>query len=141
MCFPVAGWPLDCPPEDAAGADGVYYHMLKSWPPHATKDLRTSHESKNKAIITRNPCQACGLSVYPDPELVRDNYARLVESNPALRGNWKHVAMMTLTTAFGKVKETDGGTPRHHTWWPCDGLSRESALQHYGSLEEAEGAE
>lgn len=62
----------------------------------------------------RTRCETMGLSTYLD----RDDAIDCARQYPQLG---KRIASVGLTSESGKVLDTDGMFPSHHTWWkPSD---------------------
>lgn len=58
----------------------------------------------------RTECETKGLSVYVDK-------ADALECARQFPGIGKQIASVALTPISGKVLDTDGLFPSHHTWW------------------------
>lgn len=105
LTFP-KGWPAECPPVDAADAEGDIYRVVKSTPP--TDGDFLSQAQLNQAVGA-DECRRCGLSVLRtlrDAEHCRD-------LNPHLGG---FIALAAARPEHGKLKQT-GGKKFHHTFW------------------------
>ncbi len=115
LSFP-AGWPPNCPPNDATDADVVVYRAVEANPPTASDFL--SYQEKGKQISPRKVCQAHGLSVHGSKEDAI-HYRELFSWAPRL------IAKGKLMPVHGKTKPTPSGNfPSHVTWWPYDGVNR-----------------
>ncbi len=114
LVFP-KGFPLGCPPEDAASADGVVYRIIKTNPLSPSDFL--SAQEMGKPVPANRKCEGAGLSVFRDKRdavLCRDKYPRLGE----------RIAEGVLTNEHGKLKPSPRGRNSHTTWWPYEGVVR-----------------
>jgi hypothetical protein len=105
--------PNDCPPEDAKGTIGVVYRMIDGDTPES-KDFLSFREL-NPTKSYPSDCIASGLSVYTQPEGIRQLRSRV----PRFRK--MKVAQGNLQPEHGKMKNTPSNLHlSHHTWWIAD---------------------
>ena len=110
-----ADFPEDCPPEQAAPADGTYYRIVRNDPPDASDFVSVYHLNRRRAERAirrgeRTQCETVGLSVYAD----RND---AVECAISFKGIGDKIARVDLSPEAGKMLKTDGGYPSHYTWW------------------------
>ena len=109
-----ADLPEDCPPDTALPADGTYYRVVNNDPLESGDFVSVYHLNANRGRNVQRrritQCQSMGLSVYADITSARKCAGRY----PNL-GN--KIARVSLTPGAGKILETSGQFPSHHTWW------------------------
>jgi hypothetical protein len=104
--------PVQCPPEDAAPVNGIYYRLVSQ----TTKE-EDFHSYKLQGIWPLafpkvSECQACSLSVFDD-----ESEARRISLLPNQLG--KRILKLWLVDKHGSIKQT--GKKHHHSWWRhCD---------------------
>lgn len=111
--------PADCPLPRAMPSDCEVY-MLSKTLTFSSDDFRSQAE-RNRALNATGEgvCTRHGLSVFP----TFDSCAHLRRARPALG---KHILRAQLSPEHGKIADTPSNTnPRHHTWWPFEGIERE----------------
>ena len=110
-------WPADfpdnCPPEEAAPADGIYYRIVKDDPPRLEDFVSLYHRDNARAMRVieerkNTECETKGLSVYADA----DDAVSVARLFPKIGDK---IASVALTPASGKILQT--GSRSHHTWW------------------------
>ena len=114
-------FPDDCPPEEAAPANGVYYRIVKADPTQLSDFVSVYHldRCRAEALITCGAitqCELMGLSVYAD----LTDAERRAERYPQL-GN--KIARLSLEPHTGAILSTPRNRDSHHTWWTTDGYS------------------
>ena len=116
----------DCPALKTPDTDGPWYHLCYTNPiSHEREALLTADECgkfKGKGV---DPCQRCGLSVFPSEADCRDFYRMMA---PAVASKWKFVAVAELKPEHGWVKPSIGKHPNHHTWWPATEVTERCSL-------------
>ncbi|MCZ4520729.1 hypothetical protein O4220_19645 [Rhodococcus ruber] len=106
-------YPNQCPPADAAPAEGVFYRLVDELPP--TGDDVLSHmqiKLDGRRFQDRNfddECMASGLSLFNDDAPLLKKRAKL----PALR---KKMLAKGDISGPGKIKQS-GADISHYTWW------------------------
>jgi hypothetical protein len=113
--FP-AGWPPNCPPDDAVDADIEVYRTVSADPPAAT-DFLSYHEEGKLVKNRQKICQAHGVSVYGSVE-------DAIHHRKVFGWASQRIAKGKLTPDQGRTKPTPGSLPSHITWWPYDGVNR-----------------
>ena len=114
--FP-AGWPPNCPPNDATDADIEVYRTVSADPPTAA-DFLSYHEEGKLIRDLRKVCQAHGVSVHGSEE-------GAIHHRKVFGWASQFFAKGRLTPAHGKTKPTPSkSSPSHITWWPYDGVDR-----------------
>lgn len=114
MQFP-DDWPEGCPPEDAEPAAGQVFRLVKSNP----TDFASHHEL---GTLPKGPaCLRCGLSVFR----TREDADHQHRAYPKLG---RYAAIGTLEAQHGVAKPTLGRQPTHTTWWPYEGVDRQSVF-------------
>jgi hypothetical protein len=117
MKFP-DDWPEGCPPEDAEPAAGQVFRLVKS-NPHSAADFASHHEL---GTLPKGPaCLRCGLSIFR----TREDADHQHRAYPKLG---RHVASGMLEAKHGVAKPTQGRQPTHTTWWPNEGVDRQSVF-------------
>lgn len=114
--------PAGCPLPVATPCAGVVFHACKNSPPVA--DDFSTHDEKGLAPNARgdNACKRFGISVFPSKE----SCAHLIELFPE---HGPYIATGTLDATHGVIAFTPSNNhPLHHTWWPFEGVKRESAF-------------
>lgn len=115
MKFP-DDWPANCPPDDAADAEGDVFRLVKSDQPTA-EDFKTFHELGTR--INAPACLRCGLSVFRN----KADVEHLHQAYPKLG---KFIARGTLKPEHGRTRAT--GRPTHTTWWSYENVDRAGIL-------------
>jgi hypothetical protein len=112
------GTPKNCPPTDAAPADGLYFRVVKNIPPDETDFSRWIDEPHNlgKPLI----CNSCGVSLFSTEEGAR----KIIERFP---NRWKKepnhgVVLGRLIPEHGVIKQT-GIDSTHHDLWKQVGVT------------------
>lgn len=115
--FP-AWFPPNCPPADAADAEGVVFRFVSRNAVDAEDFL--SHYERGEAPRAQ-PCRRCGLSVYRTLESARSKLRDLRGRYPDRFATY--IAEGTLTPEHGKIKQ-EGKDRDHHEWWAYEGVER-----------------
>ena len=116
-------FPPNCPPAEAADANGIVFRFVANDPVHAD-DFRSHHELK--LALQSNPCRRCSLSVYKSLEIARDRLRALRTRNP--KRAEKHLARGELTPADGKLSQA-GRDSDHYEWWAFNSVERHRSFQ------------
>lgn len=103
-------FPDNCPPANAQPTTSalVFLFIRKGQP---TADDFRSYKEKNPQNSFRNPCKACGLSVFTD----RDDERIYRDKIPGFRR--RRLVQGRLKKRDGLIKSTPSTIPSHHTWW------------------------
>ena len=114
-----ADFPEDCPPEEAAPANGVYYYIVKNDPPEAGDFVSLYHRDRDlaerRARRGASLCQTMGLSIYTDAY----DAVKCARDYPKIGDK---IARLTLGPDTGKVQHTPSASfASHHTWWLVEG--------------------
>ena len=114
-----ADFPEDCPPEEVAPADGVFYRIVKTDPPELGDFVSIYYLNRRRAndIIRRGletQCTLMGLSVFSD---ANDAVWNAQQYN--VLGD--KIARLTLDADAGGMLPTPRNGNSHCTWWPADG--------------------
>lgn len=112
-------FPTDCPPEEAARAEGVYYRLAKNNPPEQSdfESLYSTNHARAERIAREggNKCQTMGLSVY-----TKFDHAVHRAKAPGKIG--RNIVRLVLTRGPARVAPTGGGFDSHHTLWVPEGF-------------------
>lgn len=122
-------FPENCPPADAANADGIVYRFATKNPVDARDFL--SHRELGLAPRAQ-ACRRCSLSVYRTLLSARRKLRELRERFPDRFG--PYIAEGTLLAEHGKIKQ-EGTDSDHHEWWAYDGVERHGPFRIVESLE------
>ncbi|MEE2033629.1 hypothetical protein [Rhodococcus chondri] len=107
-------YPVQCPPDDARPAAGVFYRLVDELPPvdvdaKSHLELKIEGHKRFRKRKFSDDCIAAGLSIFGQYESV----VAKQELIPALRD--KKVARGDVSGP-GLIKQT-GQDADHHTWW------------------------
>jgi hypothetical protein len=114
--------PQNCPLPTSKPCSDVVYHACKNSPPLSDdfltyKEMGLATNAKGDAA-----CKRFGISVFPTKEACRHLIDLFPEHGP-------YIATATLETSHGVIALTPSRPhPLHHTWWPFEGIARESAF-------------
>lgn len=102
-------FPPGCPPEAAEVTHGVVFRLVEHEHPKERDFISYFLAKPNETW--KNPCKACGLSVYT----VLEDVLRLKRRVPATRRKW--IAKENLQEQDGRFMHTPTNGDSHHSWW------------------------
>ena len=110
-----ADFPEDCPPAEAAPADGIYYRIVKNDPPELHDFMPLYHLNRGLADARihsdrATQCETMGLSIFADAS----DAIQLANRISSL-GN--KIARLKLGPDAGVILPTPREGDSHHTWW------------------------
>ena len=112
-------YPNSCPPHDArdtADDEIVFRFLGKNRQEVTLDDLKSYYDM---GIVDRDHCQGRGLSIYTNEEGVR-------QTRRQVKGfKNRFVARGVLVEGMGRLKNTPGQIPNHHTWWVASDAPQE----------------
>lgn len=104
--------PDDCPPDDAYPTNERVYRLADKADVDEQDFLSYRELYPDRQWEGVSDCVASGISVYTDPEGIRQLQRRVKSMRR------KQVISGVLTPNHGKMKHTPSEThPSHHTWW------------------------
>ena len=114
-----ADFPADCPPGEAADADGIYYRIAKNDPPEPSDFESLYHVDYDRAeqAVSRGKttCETMGLSVYTEMD-------HAIQCAGKYRNLGKKIVQLNLTQGSGRAALTSGTFDSHHTLWVPEGF-------------------
>ena len=125
-------FPDDCPPDQAAPANGTCYRIVKNNPPESSDFISVYHQNRTRAekeisYGRRNKCETMGLSVFT-------NKSHAVECAQQYPKIGDKIATLALTFASGKMTQTGSAFDSHNTWWKAENYDLTSSVQGTDSL-------
>lgn len=112
--------PVGCPLPSSTPCNCTVFRGCEKSPPHAS-DFKTFHElGRFKNATGDKACMRFGVSVFPTKQACE----HMLELFP---DNGSYVSSGALQPSHGRVADTPTGNfPLHQTWWPYEGLQRET---------------
>lgn len=113
------GWPVNCPPQDAAETESVMYRAVENNPVSAD-DFQNAVEAGK--FLKVDICARLAVSLNNTLSGVKHSFVLFPH-----RAGW-HIATVGLKPCHGRVKPTPSlKQPDHVDWWPYDGVHRHEA--------------
>ncbi len=105
---------ITCPHEDCFVPDGVkvFYRVLKSNPVTSECFLPTPLKDDRPLPKGYDDCIGKSVSIYDDLDGMINGFFKL----PSNKGKKKHIGILKLQAADGRLKQTFDHK-NHHSWW------------------------
>ena len=113
-------FPKDCPPTGANAANGTYYRIVRSNPPHTRDFIPMYYENRSRAEKMAKDgkgtlCETMGLSVY-------SNIEHAVQCASQYPKNGSIIAAVQTVPECGKILQNPRMFDSHNTWWVVQGF-------------------